>query len=145
MIRVSGVFKVVALRGSAGHHRVDVQHPPDQTVQLIQLVELQVRHLLCVCVVVVVGEERENMDYITEGMWSGKHREETGWGGTAGGKKTGTFITVCFNWFTVLNNYLSFFPIFNLRAPFCFALFLSLDIFEETFLTPRPADYRRQK
>lgn len=76
-IWVSGVFKVVALWGSAGHHRVDVQHPPDQTVQLIKLVKLQVCHLF--------GERKENTDNITEGIRSGDQRRETGGGGKAGG------------------------------------------------------------
>lgn len=46
MLRVGGVFKVVALRGSTGHHGVDVQHPPNQAFQLIQLVKLKVCCLL---------------------------------------------------------------------------------------------------
>ena len=112
MIRVSGVFKVVALRGSAGHHRVDVQHPPDKTVQLIQLVELQVRHLF------VVEEERENMDYITEGMWSGEHRMRRD---SRGAKKQEPLLQPASTdlqfWTTICP-----FPILNLR----FALFLAL-------------------
>lgn len=45
MLWVRGIFKIVALWRSTGHHGVDVQHSPNQTFQLIQLVKLKVCHL----------------------------------------------------------------------------------------------------
>lgn len=50
VVRIRGVLQVVALGGSAGHGRVNVEHPTNQAIQLVQLVELQVSHLWSVFV-----------------------------------------------------------------------------------------------